>query len=590
MFDARAFVAGLPRLPGVYRMLGAAGEALYVGKAKDLKQRVGSYFSRGAQSPRIAMMLTQVAAMAVTVARSEDEALLLENNLIKSLAPRYNILFRDDKSYPYLMVTGHGFARLGFHRGARDRRNRYFGPFPHAHAVRESIQLLQRVFRLRTCEDSVFENRSRPCLLHQIRRCSAPCTGEIAAAAYAADVKSATLFLEGREDDVLRLLDERMKTASAAQRYEEAAVVRDQIRALARVQARQYVESRRGVDADVVGCALDAGAACVNLVMIRGGRHVGDRSFFPAHADAATAAEILSAFLAQHYVEQPAPRLVLVAEPVEADVAGAEVLTPVHGERAVWLDMARQNAVLSLAQRQRERSAQEARLAALREALALPESAQRIECFDVSHTMGEAAVASCVVYDRCAMQKGEYRRFNLRDITPGDDYAAMRQALARRYGRVAAEDGKLPDLILIDGGRGQVAAAQAALDELGLSDVAVTGVAKGADRKPGLETLLIESQSRTLQLPPEHGGLHLIQQIRDEAHRFAIVGHRARRGKSRTASTLTEIPGIGPKRRQRLLAHFGGLRGVQSAAVDEIAQVGGMSRALAEKIYRHLHG
>ena len=589
MFDARAFVAGLPRLPGVYRMLGAAGEALYVGKAKDLRQRVGSYFSRGAQSPRIAMMLTQVAAMEVTLARSEDEALLLENNLIKSLAPRYNILFRDDKSYPYLMITGHRFPRLGFHRGARDRRRRHFGPFPHAHAVRESIQLLQRVFRLRTCEDSVFENRSRPCLLHQIRRCSAPCTGEIAAAPYAADVKSATLFLEGREDDVLQLLDERMKAASAAQRYEEAAVVRDQIRALARVQARQYVESQRGVDADVVGCALDAGAACVNLVMIRGGRHVGDRSFFPAHADAATAAEVLAAFLAQHYVEQPAPRLVLVAEAVEAEVAGAEVLTPVHGERAVWLDMARQNAVLSLAQRQRERSAQEARLAALREALALPESAQRIECFDVSHTMGEAGVASCVVYDRCAMQKGEYRRFNLRDITPGDDYAAMRQALARRYGRVAAEDGKLPDLILIDGGRGQVAAAQAALDELGLSDVAVTGVAKGADRKPGLETLLIESQSRTLQLPPEHGGLHLIQQIRDEAHRFAIVGHRARRGKSRTASTLTEIPGIGPKRRQRLLAHFGGLRGVQSAAVDEIAQVGGMSRALAEKIYRHLH-
>jgi excinuclease ABC subunit C len=589
MFDARAFVAGLPRLPGVYRMLGAAGEALYVGKAKDLRQRVGSYFTRGAQSPRIAMMLTQVAAMEVTVARSEDEALLLENNLIKSLAPRYNILFRDDKSYPYLMITGHRFPRLGFHRGARDRRNRYFGPFPHAHAVRESIQLLQRVFRLRTCEDSVFENRSRPCLLHQIRRCSAPCTGEIAAAPYAADVKSATLFLEGREDDVLRLLDERMNAASAAQRYEEAAVVRDQIRALARVQARQYVESQRGVDADVVGCALDAGAACVNLVMIRGGRHVGDRSFFPAHVDAATAAEVLSAFLEQHYVEQPAPRLVLVAEAVEAEVAGAEVLTPVHGERAVWLDMARQNAVLSLAQRNRERSAQEARLAALREALGLPETAQRIECFDISHTMGEAAVASCVVYDRCAMQKGEYRRFNMRDITPGDDYAAMRQALARRYGRVASEDGKLPDLILIDGGRGQVAAAQAALDELGLSDVAVTGVAKGPERKPGLETLVIESQSRTLQLPPEHGGLHLIQQIRDEAHRFAIVGHRARRGKSRTASTLTEIPGIGPKRRQRLLAHFGGLRGVQSAAVDEIAQVGGMSRALAEKIYRHLH-
>ncbi|TAK51484.1 MAG: excinuclease ABC subunit UvrC [Betaproteobacteria bacterium] len=589
MFDAKSFVAGLPNLPGVYRMLGATGEALYVGKAKDLKKRVGSYFSRGAQSPRIAMMLTQVGAIEITATRSEDEALLLENNLIKSLAPRYNILFRDDKSYPYLMVSGHRFPRLGFHRGARERAVRYFGPFPHAHAVRESIQLLQRVFQLRTCEDSVFENRSRPCLLHQIRRCTAPCTGLISAERYAQDVKSATLFLEGREDDVMRLLDERMNDAAGAQRYEEAALHRDRIRALSRVQARQYVESRQGVDADVVACALDAGSGCVNLVMIRGGRHVGDRSFFPAHVEGASAAEVLAAFLEQHYVEQPAPRLVLVTERVELAIAGAELLTPAQGERVVWLDMARKNAALALAQRGRERSAQEARIGALREALALPDSAQRIECFDISHTMGEAAVASCVVYDRHALQKGEYRRFNMRDITPGDDYAAMRQALARRYARVAREDGKLPDLVLIDGGKGQVAAARAALAELGLSDVAIVGVAKGPERRPGLETLLIEAGERELQLPPEHAGLHLIQQIRDEAHRFAIVGHRARRAKARTVSALTEIPGIGARRRQRLLAHFGGLRGVQAAAVDEIARVGGVSRALAEKIYRHLH-
>ena len=589
MLDAKSFVAGLPHLPGVYRMLGAAGEALYVGKAGDLKKRVGSYFSRSAQSPRIAMMLTQVGAIEVTATRSEDEALLLENQLIKSLAPRYNILFRDDKSYPYLAISGHRFPRLGFHRGAKERRHRYFGPFPHAHAVRESIQLLQRVFQLRTCEDSVFENRSRPCLLHQIRRCTAPCAGLVSAERYAEDVKSAALFLEGREDDVLRRLDERMSAAAAAQRYEEAAVIRDQIRALARVQARQYVESRRGVDADVVACALGSGIACVNLVMIRGGRHVGDRSFFPLNAESASAAEVLAAFLEQHYVGQPAPRLVLVAEPVAVEIGGAEVLVPAHGERAMWLDMARKNALLALAQRGRERGAQEARAGALREALGLPESAQRIECFDISHTMGEATVGSCVVYDRHALQKGEYRRFNIRDVAPGDDYAAMRQALARRYGRVASEDGKVPDLILIDGGRGQVAAAQGALAELGLSDVAIVGVAKGPERRPGLETLVLESGGGSLRLPPEHAGLHLIQQIRDEAHRFAVVGHRTRRGKSRTASALSEIPGIGAKRRQRLLAHFGGLRGVQAAAVDEIARVGGMGRALAEKIYQHLH-
>jgi len=587
LFDAKSFVAGLPNLPGVYRMLGARGEALYVGKARDLKKRVGSYFHKQASSPRIQMMLSQVASIEVTASRSEGEALLLENNLIKSLAPRYNILFRDDKSYPYLTVTGHEFPRLGFHRGAKDRRNRYFGPFPHAYAVRESIQLLQRVFRLRTCEDTVFENRSRPCLLHQIHRCTAPCTGLISAGQYAEDVANAVLFLEGREDDVIRGLSDKMSAAADAQHYEKAAAYRDQVRALSRVQARQYVESNRGVDADVVACAIEGGIACVNLVMIRGGRHVGDRSFFPSNAEGATAGEVVAAFLEQHYLDQPLPALVVTGEPVELE--NANVVNPSHGERRVWLEMACKNAQLAIGQRVRDRATQEGRLQALREALGLPESVQRIECFDISHTMGEATVAACVVYDRQQLQKSEYRRFNIHDVTPGDDYAAMRQVLSRRYERVNAEAGKIPDLVLIDGGKGQVSAAKAAMVELGMNDIAVVGIAKGPERKPGLEELIIESEARTLQLPPSHPGLHLIQAIRDEAHRFAIVGHRARRGKARMRSMLNEIPGIGAKRRQALIEHFGGLRGVQAAAIDDIAKVEGISRPLAERIYRHLH-
>jgi len=587
VFDPKAFVAGLPGLPGVYRMLAADGAALYVGKARDLKKRVSSYFQKTGQSPRIRMMLGQVASVEVTATRSEAEALLLENNYIKSLAPRYNILFRDDKSYPYLAVTGHRFPRLTFHRGAKEARDRYFGPFPDAHAVRESIQLLQRVFRLRTCEDTVYENRSRPCLLHQIERCTAPCTGKITAEHYAEDVAHAILFLEGHEDDVVKKLHLKMQASSEAERYEEAAAYRDQVRALSRVQARQYVESERGVEADVVACAIEDGIACVNLVMIRGGRHVGDRSFFPANADGAAAGEVISAFLEQHYVDQPMPPVVYTNEAIELE--NQKAIQPAQGQKRVWVDMAEKNARLAIGQRVRDRATQDARLAALRDALGLPEGAGRIECFDISHTMGEAAVASCVVYDRQQMQKSEYRRFNIRDITPGDDYAAMRQVLSRRYERISAEAGKIPDLILIDGGKGQVSAARAALVELGLHQAMVVGVAKGPERKPGLEELVIESESRVLRLEPTHMGLHLIQAIRDEAHRFALVGHRARRGKTRTTSMLTEIPGIGAKRRQALIEHFGGLREVQAAAIDEIARVAGISRPLAERIYRHLH-
>lgn len=586
-FDPKTFVAGLPNLPGVYRMLSNGGEALYVGKARELRKRVGSYFNKSGHGPRTQLMLGQVASVEVTVTRSEGEALLLENNLIKSLQPRFNILFRDDKSYPYLTISGHTYPRLGFHRGAKDKRDRYFGPFPHAYAVRESIQSLQRVFRLRTCEDTVFEHRSRPCLLHQIRRCTAPCVGRITPEAYAEDVANASMFLEGHEDAVLKRLNEKMNAASDVREYEKAAAYRDQVRALSRMQARQYVESNRGVDADVVACVIDGGIACVNLVMIRGGRHVGDRSFFPANAEGAAAQEVLVAFLEQHYAEQPPPGLVVSSEAVELE--GIHVVNPQHGERRVWLDMARKNALLAIAQRVRDRATQEGRLAALREALGLPEGAQRIECFDVSHTMGEATVASCVVYDRSQMQKAEYRRFNIRDVTPGDDYGAMRQVLARRYERVSAEAGRIPDLVLIDGGQGQVNIAASVLRDLGLHQVCVVGVAKGPERKPGEEELILAAEARVLELAPSHPGLHLIQQIRDEAHRFAIVGHRARRGKARTRSMLNEIPGIGAKRRQALIEHFGGLRGVQSAAVDDIAKVEGISRPLAERIYKHLH-
>src|SRR5437870_6104605 len=449
------------------------------------------------------------------------------------------------------------------------------------------MQRLQRVFQLRTCEDTVFENRSRPCLLHQSHRCTAPCTGKIARRGYAEDVANAVLFLEGREDDVIRGLTERMQRAADERHYEQAAIYRDQVHALARVQARQYVESHRGVDADVVACVIEGGVACVNLVMIRTGRHVGDRSFFPANAEGADAAEVVAAFLEQHYLEQPLPGLVIASEPVELE--NVHAVTPSHGERRVWLDMARKNALLAIAQHVRDRATQETRLAALRDALGLPEGANRVECFDISHTMGEATVASCVVYDRQQMQKSEYRRFNIRGVTPGDDYGAMRQVLERRYERVTAESGKVPDLVLIDGGKGQVSVARSVLADLGLHQLCVVGVAKGPERKPGMEELIIESDSRTLQLAPSHPALPPLQAVPDDAHRFAIVGHRARRGKARTTSMLNEIPGIGAKRRQALIEHFGGLRGVQAAAVDDIAKVEGISRPLAERIYRHLH-
>jgi excinuclease ABC subunit C len=596
-FDAQAFIATLPGTPGVYRMLGPAGEALYVGKAGDLKKRVSSYFQKTAHGPRIAMMLSQLASVEITVTRSEAEALILENNLIKSLAPRYNILFRDDKSYPYLMVSGDRFPRLGFHRGPMDKAHRYFGPFPHAGAVRESIQLLQRVFRLRTCEDSVFQNRSRPCLLYQIRRCTAPCVGLISPSAYAEDVKGAQLYLEGRSDAALKRLEERMQSASDERRYEEAAVYRDQIQSLAKVSQRQYADTGDDVDVDIVAAVIEEGVACVNLMMVRGGLQLGDRSFFPQNAEDGEAREIVAAFIAQHYLERPVPRLIVAGEELDAAELEASlsehakkpvrIVTRPTGDRRAWLEMARENASQALKARLAEQTTQGARLAALREALGLPDTAQRIECFDISHTMGEAAVAACVVYDRMDMRRGEYRRYNIEGIAPGDDYGALNQALARRYGRVASGQGVAPDAIFIDGGKGQIGAAKAALAEVGLSDIALVGIAKGPERKPGLEELWIGE--RVLRLPADHPGLHLIQHIRDEAHRFAIAGHRARRSKRRTTSSLEGIAGVGAKRRKHLLTRFGGLKGVMAASVEDLTQVEGISRKLAEKIYRELH-
>jgi excinuclease ABC subunit C len=599
-FDAAQVLAGLPHLPGVYRMLNAAGEVLYVGKAADLRKRVSSYFQKtGSLSPRIQLMMNQVGGLETTVTRSEAEALLLENNLIKSLSPRYNILYRDDKSYPYIVMTGARFPRLGFHRGPLDKANRYFGPFPNAGAVRESIQLMQKVFRIRTCEDTVFSNRSRPCLLHQIRRCTAPCVGLVGEAEYAQDVRSAELFLQGREDEAVQLLEERMRTAAENQAYEQAAAYRDQIRSLSKVRETQFVASSRGADADIVALVNGSGILCVNLVMVRGGMHRGDRSFFPQNAQAHDEQQALEAFLEQHYVGREVPPAIIVNRSVDTGTlqellsqqAGLKVAINDNpaGERRMWLRMAEKNAELAIAQRIAAHATQEARLTALQQALGLPETAQRIECFDISHTMGEATVASCVVYDHAAMQSGEYRRYNIAGIEPGDDYGAMRQVLDRRYRKIVEGEGRLPDLILIDGGKGQVGAAHQVLGELGLGELPMVGVAKGEERKAGLEQLIFPERGEPLRLPADHPGLHLIQQIRDEAHRFAISGHRNRRARARSRSTLEEIAGVGSKRRQRLLSRFGGLKGVAAASVEELAQVEGISRELAERIYQQLH-
>ena len=598
-FDAAELLRSLPHRPGVYRMLDAAGETLYVGKARDLRKRVSSYFQKSGHELRIAAMVAQVAKVESTVTRSEGEALLLENNLIKAQEPRYNILFRDDKSYPYICITGDEFPQLRFHRGVLDRRHRYFGPFPGAGAVREGIGLLQKIFQIRTCEDAVFANRSRPCMLHQIQRCTAPCVGQVTPAEYREDVQSAVLFLQGKTDEVRGHLQAQMEQAAAALAFERAARIRDKIARLNQLQSRQFVESATAGDVDVVAAVAEGGLVAVNVVMIRGGRHVGDRTFFPQQAEGHAVPEVVQAFLAQHYVERPVPPTIVVpgAEDQDAlaDVLSAqsgrkvEIVGNPGGERRVWLAMATENGTFAIRRRLAQKATQEDRLAALQTALGLPPSAQRIECFDVSHTMGERAVASCVVFDRLAMQSGEYRRFNVAPPAGGDDYAAMREALSRRVARIVAGEFPVPDLLVIDGGRGQVGVAAEVLAEQGLHSTALIGIAKGPERKAGQEEIVFPDRQDSLRLPADHAGLHLLQQIRDEAHRFAIQGHRARRAKARTTSTLEEIAGIGAGKRKALLEHFGGLKGVHAASVDDLARVPGISRALAQRIFAELH-
>ncbi|WP_114661943.1 excinuclease ABC subunit UvrC [Polynucleobacter necessarius] len=630
-------VKRLPGLPGVYRFFDEAGNILYVGKARNLKKRVSSYFQSKQLSPRIALMVGKIARYEITVTRTETEALILENNLIKELAPPFNILFRDDKSYPYVMLTGHEFPRLASYRGKVDKRNQYFGPFPNSWAVRNSVQILQKVFRLKTCEDSVFKNRSRPCLLHQIHRCSAPCVGRLSAQQYGQDVAQATRFLQGDHSRVLSELEKEMHAHSDAMEFEMAAVLRDRIADLSSVlqqQAMDVVAEGEG-DVDIIAVAQMEGIVCVNLAMVRGGRHFGDRAYFPKSLRSASGempppAEILEAFIAQHYLEDVdekhdasggvsavviPPVLVLnhslrsvsddVSESIEEtpedlrDLLNAQAgrkITFLHqpqGQRRHWLVMAEGNAKIALTKRIVETGGQLARARALVDVLGLDlEGLEhlRIECFDISHTSGEATQASCVVYAKNAMQSGEYRRFNINDITPGDDYAAMRQVLQRRYANFQElPQEKMPHVILIDGGKGQVEMARQVLSAFRMDISLIVGVAKGEGRKVGLETLIFADGRKSLELGIDSAALLLVAQIRDEAHRFAITGMRAKRAKARTVSRLEEIEGIGAKRRQKLLARFGGLKGVANATVEEIASVEGVSLTLAEQIYRQLH-
>lgn len=605
-FNSQAFLKTVPHKPGVYRMIGLRDEVLYVGKAKDLRNRLGSYFTGKLVNSRIWSMVNQVVDVQITLTATEAEALLLESNLIKKHKTRYNVLLRDDKSYPYIYVsTKHPYPRVSFHRGAKRGQGEYFGPYPSAGAVRETLNLLQKLFKVRQCENTYFANRSRPCLQFQIKRCTAPCTKEISQNNYHKSVDHTVAFLQGKSQQVIDDLVQQMEQASLDLRFEEAAEFRDLIEKLRQISQQQYISGKQG-DVDVIALQYASGVASVQVFTIRSGNNLGNKNFFPKlpNLDIDTA-ELLASFISQYYLNREPPSEVLLTQsPSNKDVlaemltlkAGhkVEIKSKLRGERARWLEMAARNAMQSLQMQLKSKSGMQDRLLALQEELGLDYIPMRMECFDISHTMGEATVASCVVFDKEGPAKSEYRKFNITGITGGDDYAAMNQALHRRFKKIAEKvagaEEKSPDILFIDGGKGQVQQAIEVLNALQITGVDIIGVAKGEGRKAGLETLILDKATRRKNLPEHSKALHLIQQIRDESHRFAITGHRARRHKARMTSPLESIAGLGVKRRQQLLKQFGGLRAISTASVEELAKVKGISSALAQRVYDVFHG
>ncbi|MEL0055217.1 MAG: excinuclease ABC subunit UvrC [Methylophilaceae bacterium] len=599
MQPLKDLVKTFPNLPGVYRMINTGGDIIYVGKAKNIKKRVASYFVKNQPSPRTRLMVGNIHAIEFTVTNTEAEALILENNLIKQYMPRYNVIFRDDKSYPYLAITADKYPRMRFHRGAQKKDSHYFGPFPNATAVRESIKLLQKVFMIRTCENSVFNNRSRPCLEYQIKRCTAPCVNLISKDEYASDVHQAALFLNGKDNLVIKNLTKTMNSFSEEFNYERAAVFRDRIQNLRQVRLKQSVSDFSINDADIIASYSSMGGVCVNVVMIRGGRHLGDKSFFPKHDPDQEDLNLTEIFITQFYDEKKPPPNIVIDQKIDKNLiqeffdlkkyAKTKIISRLVGDKKAWHLMAKKNAKIALAQRNEQQSTQEERLDKLRQLLKLPDYVMRIECFDISHTMGDQTVASCVVYDDFNMQNKQYRRFNIKNNLPGDDYAAMREVLERRLKRIITEEVKRPDLILIDGGLGQVNAVKNIMDELGVHEIFMVGISKGPLRKAGQEKLILSDGKVIQETNPNHPGFHLIQKIRDEAHRFAITGHRAKRTKVRLTSRLEDIEGIGAKKRKNLLVYFGGLEGVKNAPVEELVMVDGIHQQLAEKIFDFFH-
>ncbi len=604
-FDPKAFLKTLTTKPGVYRMINKDGKVIYVGKAKNLKKRVSSYFSRSDQTPKTKIMVSHIANIEIAVTHTENEALILESNLIKSLKPQYNVTYRDDKSYPYIYLsTAQKFPRLAYHRGSRKAKGRYFGPYPSAGAVRESLNLLQKIFPVRQCEDTFFKNRSRPCLQYQIKRCTAPCVDLVSEEAYQKDVRHAVMFLEGKNSAVIDELVKQMEQASESLEFERAVVYRDQIAALRKVQEKQYITGENETNLDVIAGIIRGGMGSIQVFNVRGGMNLGNKSYFPKLVEHTSVDEMLSAFIAQYYIGKAGVRIlppeILLNEIPQDNQWLEDVLSEqasrrvklnvnVRGDRVRWVRLALANAETALDAHLAGKANMLGRFEALQEALGLDSLPQRIECFDISHTMGEATVASCVVCEPSGAIKSDYRRFNIEGITPGDDYAAMLQALTRRYKRIKEGEGKLPDILLIDGAKGQLSQAEQVMEELQIDGVILIGVAKGPDRRAGLEKLHLSGKDKPFSLPPNSPALHLIQFVRDESHRFAITGHRNRRGKARQESPLENIEGLGPKRRQLLLKQFGGLQGISRAGVEDIANVKGISTPLAEKIYAVFH-